>query len=137
MGVYGITLHGSGKVRIVIKPHFIDPQMSEGGAGMEVSRMTCLHLECRHQPQKEKLALSLNERTTVLSRLPLGHTLTVTGVVGALQINWWLVLGSDGKRAPSISSPPSFPMKKDQYLPSQKKKKKSHKYMTCLSMAQL
>lgn len=30
MGVYGITLHGSGKVRIVIKPHFIDPQMSEG-----------------------------------------------------------------------------------------------------------
>lgn len=37
MGVYGITLHGSGKVHIIIKPHFIDPQMSEGGAGMEVS----------------------------------------------------------------------------------------------------
>ena len=62
MGVYSITLHGSGKVCIIIKPHFIDLQMSEGGAGMEVSRMTCLHFECYHQPQKEKVALSLNRR---------------------------------------------------------------------------
>ena len=75
--------------------------MSEGGAGMEVSRMTCLHFECYHQPQKEKLALSLNRRNHSPAPSPsLGRPLTVTGVVGALQINWRLVLGSDGKRAP-------------------------------------
>lgn len=107
MGVYSITLHGSGKVYIIIKPHFIDLQMSEGGAGMEVSRMTCLHFECYHQPQKEKVALSLNRRNHSPAPSPsLGRPPTVTGVCdtpvsqGALQINWRLVLGSDGKRAP-------------------------------------
>lgn len=81
--------------------------MSEGGAGMEVSRMTCLHFECYHQPQKEKVALSLNRRNHSPAPSPsLGRPPTVTGVCdtpvsqGALQINWRLVLGSDGKRAP-------------------------------------
>lgn len=62
MGVYGITLHGSGKVCIMIKPRFIGPQIREGVAGMEVSQMTCLHSDHHHQPQREKPALSLNKR---------------------------------------------------------------------------
>lgn len=89
MGVYGITLHGSGKVCIIIKPYFIDPQMSEGVAGIEVSQMTCLHFDHHHQPQKEKLALSLNKRDHSPAPSPsLGHLWTVTDVLGALQINW-------------------------------------------------
>lgn len=90
MGVYGITLHGSGKVCIIIKPHFIDPQMSEGVAGMEVSQTICLHFDHHHHhPQKEKPALSLNKRDHSLAPSPsLGCPRTVTGVVGALQINW-------------------------------------------------